>query len=248
MTGILYFSSTGNSLYIAKRIKEKFGGSIKFIPDYGGNGNEFEKIIVVTPIYSFGLPAHVYDLLPRLGCDKSIIIVLNYGGMIGGADYFVYTYCLKHGLKVQSVYTLKMPENFTLTFTVPRFYLKNVLKSADKRIDKVISSIVSGEGRVPKRTKTKEQVYLKNKSNWHLIGKGFTVTETCISCGKCVSICPAKNISFTEGRVVFSNKCVACLGCYHRCPQKAIVYLNKRKKYRYVNPNVEEEAIGKDEE
>ena len=248
MTGILYFSSTGNSLYIAKRIKEKLGGSIKFIPDYEGNGNEFDRIIIVTPIYSFGLPAHVYDLLPCLDCNKQLIIILNYGGMVGGADYFAYEYCKKFGLNIQSVYTLKMPENFTLTFTVPQFYLKSVLKSADKRINNVIFSITNGKSCVPKRKKTKERIYLKNKSNWHLIGERFTVSDNCISCGKCVSICPSKNISFTGGNIVFSNKCVACLGCYHRCPQKAIKYLNKRKRFRYVNPNVEENAIGKDEE
>lgn len=32
----------------------------------------------------------------------------------------------------------------------------------------------------------------------------------------------------------------------HRCPQKAIVYLDKKSKYRYVNPNVKESEIGKD--
>lgn len=32
--GILYFSSTGNSLYISKKIKEKLGGEIKYIPNY----------------------------------------------------------------------------------------------------------------------------------------------------------------------------------------------------------------------
>ena len=35
------------------------------------------------------------------------------------------------------------------------------------------------------------------------------------------------------------------LGCYHRCPNKAIVYLNKKKKDRYINPNIDENLIGK---
>ena len=53
MIGILYFSSTGNSLYIAQKIQDQMGGQIKYIPNYNGNGSEFEKIILVTPIYSF---------------------------------------------------------------------------------------------------------------------------------------------------------------------------------------------------
>lgn len=99
---------------------------------------------------------------------------------------------------------------------------------------------------MPKKTKTKEKVYLKNKANWHLIGRRFSVTDDCVKCGKCVDLCPSQNISLTDKGIVFADKCVACLGCYHRCPKKAIVYLNKSKKDRYVNPNIDESNIGKD--
>ena len=246
MTGILYFSSTGNSLYIAQRVKNALGGQIKYIPNYEGDGSEFERIILITPIYSYGMPTFVYDLIPRLNKTTELIIIQNYGGMVSGADYLVYQYAKEYELNIKAIYVLKMPENFTATFTVPKFYIKSTLKSADSRIDKVINSISSGAYRVPKKCKTKIDVYLKNKSNWHLIGEDFSTTDACVKCGKCVSVCPADNISLNDGKIVFSNKCVACLGCYHRCPQKAIVYKQKKKKDRYINPNVNESHIGKD--
>ncbi len=245
MTGIFYFSATGNSLYISQKIREKIGGKIFYIPTYTGNGSEFDKIIVVSPIYSFGLPVHVYDFLPRLDHMKELLIVLNYGGMVGGADYFAYEFARQKGLNVKGVFTLKMPENYTLTFTVPKFYLKRVLDSADKRIDKVITKIACGEPTLPKKRKTKEKIYYKNKANWHLIGERFWVSEDCIGCGKCVGLCPAQNISMENGKITFGNACVACLGCYHRCPQKAIRYLSKKKKDRYINPRIDEKSIGK---
>ena len=245
MIGILYFSSTGNSLYIAQKIKEKLGGRIVYIPSYSGNGSEFERLIIVTPIYSFGMPSHVFNLLPGLDNSKELIIVQNYGGMVGGADYYVYSYALQNGLNIKSVYTIKMPENFTLTFSMPKMYLKKVLKGADKRIDRVISKIINNEYNIPKKKRTKEATFLKNKSNWHLIGQRFSVSGNCLKCGKCIDICLVKNISFCEDKIIFADSCVACLGCYHRCPQKAIVYLNKKKKDRYVNPNIDENFIGK---
>lgn len=246
MLGILYFSSTGNSLYIAKKIHAELGGKICYIPKYKGMGSEFDKLIIVTPIHSYGLPKLVYDILPKLDKNKKLIIVQNYGGMVAGADYFTYNYCQKLGLNIKSVFTLKMPENFTTTFTVPKFYIKSVLKSADARIAKVVDAIKEGQYRVPNKTRTREQKYLKNMSNWHKIGERFTVSEDCIRCGKCIKVCPVNNISMKEGKVEFGDKCVACLGCYHRCPKKAIRYMNKKKKDRYLNPNIDEKELGED--
>ena len=245
MTGILYFSSTGNSLHISLKLKDKLGGKIIYIPSYNGDGSEFEKIFIVTPIYSYGMPRHVFDLLPRLNKHTEIIIIQNYGGMIGGADYYAYNYALQNGLNIKSVYTIKMPENFTLAFTVPKLYLNIILKKADKRIEKVVTRILNGKPAVPRKKRTNEATYLKNKSNWYIIGNRFSVNENCVKCGKCISICPANNISSVNNEIVFADKCVACLGCYHRCPNKAIVYLKKKKKDRYLNPFVDENLIGK---
>ena len=246
MNGILYFSSTGNSLYIAQRLSEEIGGKICYIPKYCGNGGEFDRLFLVTPIYSYGMPAHVYDLLFKLDKTKELVVIQNYGGMSGNADYLVYRYATECGLNIKGVLKLKMPENFTLTFTVPKFYLNGVLKKAYERINRIIAKIKNGEYTIPKKCKTKEKTYLKNKANWHIIGERFSVTENCVLCGKCVSVCPSENISVTDGKITFAGGCVACLGCYHRCPEKAIVYKNKRKKDRYINPYVDEKQIGKD--
>lgn len=247
MIGILYFSSTGNSFHIAKQVQDELGGKVLYIPNYAGNGGEFEKIIIVTPIYSFGMPVHVLNLLNTLNKTTEIIVIQNYGGMVGGADYLFYDYAInKFKLNVVAMYKIKMPENFTLSFTVPKFYLNKVLKASNKNIAKVIKNIKEKNYVLPKPKKTKEQTYLKNKGNWRLIGSDFHTTSSCTKCGKCVNLCPANNISLSNDKIEFGNNCVACLGCYHRCPNKAIKYKNKNKKFRYVNPNINELDIGKD--
>lgn len=243
--GILYFSSTGNSLYIAKKVKEKLGGSILYIPAYGGTCNEFDKIIIVTPIYSFGMPLPVLDLLPRLNKTTEIIVIQNYGGMVSGADKLFYDYAVNLGLNIKSIYTMKMPENYTLVMSPPAFYKNMALNSADKRIFRIISAIKRQDYVIPKSKRTKEETYLKNKANWHLIGERFSVTDKCVKCQKCVSICPAKNITLKDEKITFGEDCMACLGCFHRCPQHAIIYNNKDNKKRYINPNVDENDIGK---
>lgn len=244
--GILYFSGTGNSLYIAKRIQEEVGGDIKFIPNYKGNGQEYDKLIIVTPIYSFGMPKHVYKLIPRLNTMTPLIIVQNFGGMSCGADYLMYEYCTKIGVNLQSIYLLQMPENFTTTFTVPKPYINSVLKNAEKRINKITQDILNERYTLPNKKITREGAFLKNMSNWNQIAKCFSTSENCIKCGKCVQICPVKNIQLKDDKITFHDKCIACLACYHRCPEKAILYKNHKKKDRYVNPNIIESDIGKD--
>ena len=246
MRGILYFSATGNSLYIAQRLRGRSGGDIRHIPSYDGTGEEFDEIIIVSPVYSFGLPVHVYDLIPRLTKQRPVWIVLNYGGMLGGADGFTYRHCKAHEVDIRGVYSVKMPENYTLVFSVPKFYERATLKAAPKAIDKIASKIEAGIACTPDLKKSSGTAYMKNRPTWHLIVNDFSVSTDCVRCGKCVKLCPMNNISILDGALVFSDRCVICMGCYHRCPQKAIRYKNKKKSDRYLNPDIQESDIGKD--
>ncbi|MGN1203279.1 MAG: EFR1 family ferrodoxin, partial [Eubacterium sp.] len=182
MTGIFYFSSTGNSLYIAQKIKDELGGRIIYIPHFKGNTEEFDRIIIVSPIYSYGLPVHTYELLKNLTAKSKVYIVLNYGGMVGGADLLTYNLAKEHNINVRAIYTLRMPENFTLTFSTPKFYSDSALKAAPKKIEKIIAAIKADAINIPKNKKTKKKTYYKNKSNWHLIARDFSVTDSCVGC------------------------------------------------------------------
>ena len=173
-------------------------------------------------------------------------MILTYGGMLAGADRLVYEYACENGLNVKGVYTVKMAENFTLTFSTPGFYNKLMLRASVGKIGKIIAAIAANEEHIPEEKKTKRQQHERNKANWHLIAKDFSVTEDCVQCGKCVKVCPSGNISMKEGKITFGESCVACLGCYHRCPKKAIRYKNRKKLDRYFHPEVRESDLGKD--
>lgn len=245
MNGILYFSSTGNSLRVAQAVKKSLTGEIRYIPSYKGDGREYDQIIIVSPVYSFGLPKHVFDLLPSLQ-GRNVYMILTYGGMLGGADRLAYVYGCENGLNVKGVYSVKMAENYTLTFSTIAFYNSLMLRAAERKIAGIIASIGAGEQNIPREKKTNRMQYETNKENWHLIAKDFSVTEDCIQCGKCVNLCPSENISLEAGQITFGESCVACLGCYHRCPKKAIRYKNRKKLDRYFHPQVKENDLGKD--
>ncbi len=209
VTGIFYFSSTGNSLYIAKRIGASFSESVFFIPHYQGGFDQFQDIVIVSPVYSFGLPKHVYDFLISLPKAPAVYVVLNYGGMMGGADYYTYQLAKKHEVNIRAVYAVKMPENFTLTFSTPQLYNRMILKSAEKKTERLIDSIKSKQEHLPSKKKTNEAAYEKNKANWHLLAEDFSVKDNCTKCKKCIRLCPVDNIAIVEDKIRFSDKCVA---------------------------------------
>ncbi len=249
MNGIFYFSSTGNSLYIAEQIKAELGGEIRFIPKFTGDVNAYDKIIIVSPIHSYGLPTLVYNFIANMKSAKPLYIVLNCGGLQANAPYFAYQLCKENELNIRSVQVVMMPEIYTLTFSQPKFVINNALRKAPKRLTSVITAIRNdNEIIIPKPRRDKwTPKHLKNRKKWHMLATHFTITEDCSDCQKCIRICPVGNIKHENGLIVFGEKCIACLSCYHRCPEKAIVYKNRRKKDRYINPLIKEKNIGADQ-
>ena len=53
----------------------------------------------------------------------------------------------------------------------------------------------------------------------------FTVTDACIGCGACVSVCPCGNYELTSSGVRTSGDCEYCFACIQNCPQKAIRFI-----------------------
>ncbi len=58
----------------------------------------------------------------------------------------------------------------------------------------------------------------------NLLSRTFSVDEeACISCGKCVSVCPTKNILLDDdGIPKWGHDCILCLSCEINCPEDAI--------------------------
>lgn len=54
--------------------------------------------------------------------------------------------------------------------------------------------------------------------------KKFAVSDECVSCGKCASVCPLNNIVLTDGKPVWGADCTHCMACINSCAKKAIEY------------------------
>ncbi len=55
--------------------------------------------------------------------------------------------------------------------------------------------------------------------------KGYKITDACIGCGKCLSVCPQKAIERGAPKPyrILQEHCLHCGNCFENCPVKAVV-------------------------
>ena len=58
--------------------------------------------------------------------------------------------------------------------------------------------------------------------NGKIIEKGYVITDACIGCGTCQSVCPQRCIDAGTPFVIRQNNCLHCGGCQEHCPVNAI--------------------------
>ena len=128
---ILYFSGTGNSKYVAKRIADALGDAIVNLNDRIKAGDTSpvetgERVIIVTPTYAWRIPRVVRDWLLKteLRGAKKVWFVMTCGSEIGNADKYNRELCTEKGLSCMGTAQIVMPENYIAMFSAPRRRMK----------------------------------------------------------------------------------------------------------------------------
>ncbi len=238
-TAIYYFSATGNGIDIATQLGKYLDADVYSIKDTDKIDN-YDRIILVSPVYALGSNPPVDEFIKSLKNDKDYYVVLHYGGFLGNAKNYFSELFKKQGITVNNIYSVQMPVNFTIFATPSQKVVNNILLKSRDTIKKIATSIQQNEISTIKKNifSVLDSLHEKAVIAWR--DMKFEVSEDCDACGYCESICPVNNIQMIEGKPTFNNKCICCLACYHRCPKIAINYKDKTiGKKRYFNPNVD---------
>lgn len=246
---LLYFSGTGNSEYVAKRIGREVGEEavnlFQRIRDNNYSELHSEKPwIVVAPTYAWRIPHIVENWIEKtvLSGSKDIYFVMTCGGSIGNAGKYLKSLCSRKGMSYLGCYEIVMPENYIAMFSTPtKDEAAAIIDKAEAEIDKAIESIKKGM-KLPE-----PQLSLTDKLNSGLINdlfyplfvhaKKFYATDACISCGLCERGCPLRNIKLVDGKPSWADHCTHCMACICRCPKEAIEYGKHSKNLpRYMFP------------
>lgn len=248
-TTLYYFSGTGNTLCLTKELATQLSDP-EMIPIASLNLEDAirdpnERIGIISPLYSSGLPEIVQRFLQKLECPnkKHLFLIVDRGteGM-GGALGQAKRILQRRKITLDSGYYILMPDNYVRYLQIPNERGQNRLfQNAMNRLTHLADRIKVGE-------KTIEAEWLSFiyflvypfwKRHVHKADKRFSLEATCTGCGQCERICPVENINMVEGRPQWQHNCQECLACLHFCPKQSIQCGGKSKQHgRYHHPAV----------
>ena len=236
---ILYFSGTGNSKYVAKRIADALGDEIVNLNDRikasdSSSIETGERVIIVTPTYAWRIPRVVRDWLLKteLHGAKNVWFVMTCGSEIGNADKYNRELCAEKAISCMGTAQIVMPENYIAMFKAPRAdEARKIVAQAEPSIDRAIAAIQRNQPFAPTRNNLYDRFMsgLVNPIFYKFFVKAnaFTVSDACIGCGQCARRCPMNNVTLKDGKTVWGRNCTHCMACICYCPVSAIEYGKK---------------------
>lgn len=243
---ILYFSGTGNSLAIARKIAEPLGEQVISMYDALTADLSGEKRIgLVFPTYWLDAPLAVKALIPRIVFPKDAytFVVITCGAQTNNAVWTVRRLLKRQGVNVDYCHKIRVPDTSALAFG------RNPNDQAWKfgkftgRLDTIAADIAAG----------KHQLHFAgfDPLGWllnagSLAKKSYRLTtpvvdtDKCIGCNTCVRVCPQENIVLSDSKAHIGDNCTLCLGCVHFCPHQAVEVGNRptHKDYQYHHPQI----------
>lgn len=236
---IFYFSGTGNSRYIAKRISEALHEDAVDLNKKIKSGDTSaiktdSDITLVTPTYAWRIPRIVSNWLSEadlVGAER-IWFVMDCGGEIGNAAKYNKEIAGQKNLCYMGTAQIVMPENYIAMFSAPqKEEAQKIVSKAEPSILNAIEHIEKGqEFSLPR--KNLYDRFMSGPINpifykFFVKADAFYAKKSCIGCGKCAKNCPVNNIELKNNLPVWGNKCTHCMACICYCPAEAIEYGKK---------------------
>ncbi len=242
---LYFFSGTGNTLLAARAVADELraGGKkvrlLRLEKGIPAPADDTALGIAVT-IACFSTYPFVWDVLEKLsaGEGRSAFALSTMGGFSGGLRAPLRALLDKKGFKTVGYAEFVMPSNYA-NKRIPAEENAVKIRKCEEDARRFARELL--EERASWRRGGPLSPFFnwlaRKKAPWRLMKRSFPLEvdrNSCIQCGKCARLCPAKNIVMEE-YPRFLDRCVVCQRCVAFCPPAAISVTGKKyAQYRAV--------------
>lgn len=244
---ILYYSSTGNTEYIAKEVAKRLDDeSINLLDRIKNNDYSLiesdKPFIILTPVYICTIPTFLIKFLKKLKLsgNKYCYFIFTSGGYAGMSTTVARRISRKLKLKYMGRAEFTMPRNYLLSGHYPPNSdeeIKERITKSYNKIDEVVNTIKS-LGKLKERYVwfLEKIIIFPFVPFWRKkkhTTKDFYITDKCIGCGLCEKKCPINCIKLEDKKPKWTiSHCEHCMACLQNCPVEAIEYKGKTENKR----------------
>lgn len=254
---IIYFSGTGNTEFVAKKIKKSINETgndcdlISIENDKNASSPGLinaDLIIFAYPIYGSMAPRIIRDYIHNnyeKFIDKPSGVIVTQDLFSGDGGAFLARILRKYGIKVVDIEHFAMPTNLS---DADIFKIKNG-KDNDKKINKTTTKIEKYVNRllIKQYKRIGDNIFSRILGLFQRLSfqfaekyyiKNFHIdNEKCTLCAKCLKICPTDNLYIVNDTLSARLNCTLCYRCVNQCPAKALSIMTKKKpKVQYLGP------------
>jgi Fe-S-cluster-containing hydrogenase component 2 len=249
-TQIFYYTGTGNSLWVARKVAEAIEDaelcSIAALKDRDP-AITAETAGLVFPVHIWGVPAPVLQFAASLTDRQSsyIFAIAVNAGQVSNTLVQLQKTMAEHHLTLSAGFEIPMPSNYIpWGGPGPKEKQNRRFEKAREKITHITDTI---RNKVPLPVEKGPlwqrilftAIYRASFSRVPSMDQKFWVDEKCNACEICYKVCPAGNITMHDGKPVWHHRCEQCFACLQWCPQEAIQYGKKTPHYeRYHHPEI----------
>lgn len=233
---VYYFSGTGNTQLVAKKIVETFR-SRGFSASLFSMEKTENVIIEDDDIIGIGYPVAVFSTFPivfrfldRMGPVKgngAFVFDTMGGSSMCGIMGRMKNIVRGKGFTPLACKEFRMPPN--LFFHYPEKRCRELISKSLARAERFVDEIIAGKARwkhtpllsdlVPNLSSA---LYNLSQCRWHQKYLKMKIDHAkCNSCGICAEKCPVHNIEMLE-KAIIGDRCQYCFRCAGICPRGAI--------------------------
>jgi len=269
-TVLFYFTGTGNSLAVARKIAERLTDTI-VVPMLKGDAEtyldvETERVGLIYPIHMNAVPFVVVKFIEKLKrlSGQYVFAVATHGGIPGMSGLYLKKVLDKQQITLDAYFEIEMINNtpkgvapkplmrLKWELDITSEIIEAMLKTADALIDEIAHSVLIKERKTLNNptSNSKKISYWMMKQLWHISEKSrpkltFILDGCCTGCGLCETLCTTNRIIMKDGKPEWiTEKCNYCYACFNYCPTQAIGVKHYTKKLgRYHHPEINADDI-----